>query len=472
MRETGCGAQLRAVPALSAPHARHGGDRVSRAAVRTSPADESAGIWPDDPCSVWSAGSRSPSAGSASTSRSGPLARHPARPDRDRSPSWCWPSGGGTCWPGASSAALRDALASAAARNRELERLRQLAATLLGGSDLTGLVQEIATAAADLLEAESGGVTLVVEEGRFLRIAAAIGRWRRRMGLARFRWTARSWAGSVTQRRRRSSSNDMDVGPAQLPPAGSGASAPHRGDRPASLRRRRHRHGQRATTAATGAPFGDARPPAARRPWATRSWWVSTAPRCWTRAAGTSATLAAKNVELQRAHPAQERVPRQHEPRAAHPAQRHHRVLRSDALRRQVGPSSSAQHREFLEAVLRNGRHLLDADQQHPRPVQGRGRADDARARPHRPARGDHRRRGRHRQSAAAPSGSSAALDLDDTPLHVVADGVRVRQVLFNLLSNASKFTPEGGEHHPLRAPHPRAAGRCPPSAPGTSPGW
>ena len=36
-------------------------------------------------------------------------------------------------------------------------------------------------------------------------------------------------------------------------------------------------------------------------------------------------------------------------------------------------------------------------------------------------------------------------LELDDRPLQVVADGVRVRQVLFNLLSNASKFTGEGG---------------------------
>jgi signal transduction histidine kinase len=36
-------------------------------------------------------------------------------------------------------------------------------------------------------------------------------------------------------------------------------------------------------------------------------------------------------------------------------------------------------------------------------------------------------------------------LELDATPLLVVADGVRVRQVLFNLLSNASKFTGEGG---------------------------
>jgi K+-sensing histidine kinase KdpD len=76
---------------------------------------------------------------------------------------------------GARSEALRQALSSAAARNRELERLRHLAASMLAGTELPGLVNEVARAAADLLEAESGGVTLVVEEGRFLRVAAATG---------------------------------------------------------------------------------------------------------------------------------------------------------------------------------------------------------------------------------------------------------------------------------------------------------
>jgi signal transduction histidine kinase len=39
----------------------------------------------------------------------------------------------------------------------------------------------------------------------------------------------------------------------------------------------------------------------------------------------------------------------------------------------------------------------------------------------------------------------SVTVDVGEAPLEVVADHTRVRQVLFNLLSNASKFTPEEG---------------------------
>ena len=70
---------------------------------------------------------------------------------------------------------LRHALAASSARNRELERLRRLAASLLAGRSLESILTEVTQAAADLLESEAALVALVVEEGRFLRIAAGSG---------------------------------------------------------------------------------------------------------------------------------------------------------------------------------------------------------------------------------------------------------------------------------------------------------
>ncbi|HRP09217.1 MAG TPA: hypothetical protein PLL69_12095, partial [Gemmatimonadales bacterium] len=55
---------------------------------------------------------------------------------------------------------LSRALMGASRRNRELERLRELAATLLAGSDLASLNRQVADSAADLLEAEGGAIML------------------------------------------------------------------------------------------------------------------------------------------------------------------------------------------------------------------------------------------------------------------------------------------------------------------------
>ena len=229
----------------------------------------------------------------------------------------------------AQNAALRDALASAAARNRELERLRRVAATLLGSSELGVLLQEIADAAADLLQAESSAVALVVEEGRFLRVAAVTGPLAPAMGCARPRGRLAGRHGRVQRHAHRDERHERR--PAQLPDAGSGCPAPHGSDRAAPLRRRRHRYRQRVQPSRRAAVHGT-RPPAARdpgRPGGGR-------PRSRRGAGRDPPERAQPGGEEHGAaagRPAQGRVPRQHEPRAAHPAQRHHRVLRSHAHR-------------------------------------------------------------------------------------------------------------------------------------------
>ncbi len=75
--------------------------------------------------------------------------------------------------------------------------------------------------------------------------------------------------------------------------------------------------------------------------------------------------------------PAQERVPRQHVARIAHAAQRDHRLL-GGAAERMFGDVNEKQA-EYLRDILESGRHLLIADQRHPRPVEDRGGADGAR---------------------------------------------------------------------------------------------
>ena len=96
-------------------------------------------------------------------------------------------------------------------------------------------------------------------------------------------------------------------------------------------------------------------------------------------------TLQEKNVELEARQPHEVRVPRHHVARAAHAAERHHRLLR--------GAQGRPDGRDERSAARVHRRHLHQrpapalADQRHPRPVQGRSRHDDARPGAGRPAR-------------------------------------------------------------------------------------
>ncbi len=113
-------------------------------------------------------------------------------------------------------------------------------------------------------------------------------------------------------------------------------------------------------------------------------------------------------------------------------------------LTQEMGPPLSAQQRDFLETVARNGRHLLELinellDLQRiaagrmeikPEPVEVAALLDEA-------ARSVTAQVQQHRHTLSvtpAPAG-----------LRVQADPGRVRQVLLNLLSNAIKFTHDGG---------------------------
>ena len=354
-------------------------------------------------------------------------------------------------------AALGQALAAAAARNRELERLRHLAGKLLGGSDLTELVREVARVAAELLEAESAGVTLVVEEGRFLRVAAAVGALQQTEG--RLVPVDASLVGWVVTHDEPLLSDDMAKDPrsyrvpeldvllrtmAIVPLRSAGVVIGT-----VSVYDRRD-----------GRPFTDADLQLLR----TLGDQVVVAidrASVLEESRRNERALAAKNAELQRAN----RLKSEFLANMSHELRTPLNAIIgfSDLILTGEVGAVEPQPREFLEAVLRNGRHLLAvinsildlAKIEAGRMTLALGQTDLREA-----------ITGAVADTASLRSGKRQECHLDlGGPLQVVADGVRVRQVLFNLLSNASKFTPEGGTISlralPTRAPLPQPAERA-----------
>ena len=110
-----------------------------------------------------------------------------------------------------------------------------------------------------------------------------------------------------------------------------------------------------------------------------------------------------------------------------------------------TGEMNPDEQREFLTSISRNGTHLLGlinnildlSKIEAGRMTQTLGTVDLKVA----------------LQSAVTDTASlrstrrqRSVIDLDQGPLEVLADGLRLRQILLNLLANASKFTPEDGE--------------------------
>jgi len=335
-------------------------------------------------------------------------------------------------------AALRHALDGAATRNRELERLRHLAATLLQGTDLQRLLEEVAAAAADLLQAEGGMVTLVVEEGRFLKITAAVGLLSPVRGmLLPMDGSLSGWA--VTHDTPLLSP-DMDADPRSF----------KTDQLPATLR-----SAAIVPLRSAGVVIG------------TVSAHNRTGPVEFTEydmqllqtlgdqvvvgldrasvldeSRRNERALAAKNLELQRATQLKSEflANMSHELRTP----LNSIIGFSDLIIAGGAGEVGEQQREFLESVLRNGRHLLaliNSILDLSKIEAGRMTLTLART--------DLREAitGAVADTATLRSGKEQVceLRLEDSSLDVVADGIRVRQILFNLLANASKFTGEGG---------------------------
>ena len=332
---------------------------------------------------------------------------------------------------------LRRALDQSDRRNRELERLRHLAGTLLAGTDLDGLMKEVAHTASELLEAESGAVTLVVEEGRFLRVTAASGPLESIVGLlipmdgSLLGWAV-SQDSSVV-------SDDMNADPRSYHPPNipvsmtSVAIIPLRsGGVPigtVSVYNRRDRQ-----------PFSDHD---VRLLQILGDQVVVGLDRASVlqESRRNELALRTKNLELQRATQLKSEflANMSHELRTPLNA-----IIGFSDLILQGGVGElSSQQREFTEAVLRNGKHLLSlinsaldlSKIEAGRMTLSLGATDlreaivDAVA---------------DTASLRTAKRQECTVELDSASLAIVADGGRIRQILFNLLSNASKFTPVG----------------------------
>ena len=335
--------------------------------------------------------------------------------------------------------ALQDALAAAAERNDELEALRHLAQVLLTGRSLPTLLSEVAHFSAELLQGEAAGIGLVVEEGRFIRVAAGTGLMEHAVG--RLVPLDHSIAGWVVSNDRPVVVPDMTVDPRnfEFP------------DTPRALRAAAWtplRSGGLVIgvigvfNRRAGGPFTD-EDLGRLRALADLAAIGFDRAQLLEESRRIAAEIVSKNVELQRAT----RLKNEFLANVSHELRTPLNAIIGFSELLLTGDLGEVkeEHRDFLESIHRNGRHLLrlinsvldvsriDADRMRLELSETdlqqaiRGAVADT-------------------ESLRLARRQTSRIELPDEPLTALADAVRVQQILFNLLSNASKFTPEGGE--------------------------
>jgi signal transduction histidine kinase len=153
--------------------------------------------------------------------------------------------------------------------------------------------------------------------------------------------------------------------------------------------------------------------------------------------------LAAKNTELQRATQLKNEflANMSHELRTP----LNSIIGFSDLILSGAVGETNEQQEDFLSAILRNGRHLLgliNSVLDLSKIEAGRMTLELVPT--------DLRDAITHAvtdtTSLRTAKEQTCTVQMEDMPLNVLGDAQRVRQILFNLLSNASKFTPEKGE--------------------------
>jgi signal transduction histidine kinase len=322
-------------------------------------------------------------------------------------------------------------------RDRELTWLQWVAAAMVSGDTLDHVLQVVADATADLLASESAAIGFVVEEGRFVRIVAGAGP----IVVARDRLlpVEKSLLGWVVTNEDPLTSPDMASDPRNFPVPDLSlktlACVP--------LRSAGFVIGVLAAfNRKDGRPFTEADVHLLQTLGDQVVVGLDRA-HVLEESRRKEEVLATKNRELQRATELKSQflANMSHELRTPLNAINGFSDL---MLTEELGPLNEAQ-REFLDSILRNGKHLLgliNSVLDLSKIEAGRMTLTLAIC--------DLRELILGAVTDTAPlrtaKGQDCKLEIGTEPLTVLADGTRIRQILFNLLSNASKFTPDGGE--------------------------
>ncbi len=334
-------------------------------------------------------------------------------------------------------AARADSDARLALRDRELTWLQRVAGELVSGDNLDAVLETICEGAADLLESESAAVGFVVEEGRFVRVVAGVGP----VVMVRDRLLPvdHSLLGTVVTTEEALTSPDMATDPRSFAipelPLTTLACVPLRSVGMvigvlAVFNRR------------DGRPFTDSDVHLLQTLGDQIVVGLDRA-HVLEESRKKEESLASKNRELMRATELKSQflANMSHELRTPLNAINGFSDL---VLTEELGPLNDAQ-RDFLDSILRNGKHLLgliNSVLDLAKIEAGRmtltlaatdlrelilGAVTDT-------------------ASLRTAKRQRCVLEIGELPLPAVADGTRIRQILYNLLSNASKFTPDAGD--------------------------
>ncbi len=333
-------------------------------------------------------------------------------------------------------AAQMSAEAHAALRDRERAWMQRVALALASDNALEDILTVVADATADLLASESAAIGFVVEEGRFVRLVAGSGPIAR--AVDQLVPVDHSLLGWVVTNETGLTVPDMTADPRNYPvpglPLKSLAAVPLRASGMVIGVLTAHNRKD-------GRPFSDSDLKLIEMLGDQVILGLDRA-HVLDESRRKEEVLAAKNRELQRATELKSQflANMSHELRTPLNAINGFSDL---LLTEELGTLNESQ-REFLDSILRNGQHLLGLINS----VLDLSKIEAGRMTLSLTA--TYLREiilGAVTDTAPLRSAKrqECRLELGEEPLPVIADGTRLRQILFNLLSNASKFTPEDG---------------------------